>query len=311
MEEARLGVAWRVGQAGIGMLGSNWEDKGTEGQAMNDIVEETKQAATRSVSLIVRTAERFGVEPGRMLETLKGTAFRTDQEITNEQMMGLLIVAEAHRLNPFTKELFAFLDKRGVIVPYISIDGWSRIVNEHPQFDGWAFDYDGKEQAMTCTIWRKDRSHPCVVTEYMSECRRNTQPWTQSPRRMLRHKALMQCARLAFGFAGIYDEDEARRIRDMGTVDEVMSDERSSAQRVRSILTGRPSDPEVIEHEVQEENDEAPLPARSMQQYVEDIRSASDVETASLVLDEARSVVDDETHRALAMIWRERWTPKE
>jgi len=29
---------------------------------------------------------------------------------------------------------------------------------------------------------------------------------------MLRHKALIQCARIAFGFSGIYDEDEAARI---------------------------------------------------------------------------------------------------
>ena len=29
---------------------------------------------------------------------------------------------------------------------------------------------------------------------------------------MLRHKAMIQCARLAFGYAGIYDQDEAERI---------------------------------------------------------------------------------------------------
>jgi hypothetical protein len=29
---------------------------------------------------------------------------------------------------------------------------------------------------------------------------------------MLRHKAMIQAARIAFGFAGIYDEDEAARI---------------------------------------------------------------------------------------------------
>jgi hypothetical protein len=29
---------------------------------------------------------------------------------------------------------------------------------------------------------------------------------------MLRHKAMIQCARLAFGFAGIFDQDEAERI---------------------------------------------------------------------------------------------------
>ena len=29
---------------------------------------------------------------------------------------------------------------------------------------------------------------------------------------MLRHKAMIQCARLAFGYGGIYDQDEAERI---------------------------------------------------------------------------------------------------
>lgn len=42
---------------------------------------------------------------------------------------------------------------------------------------------------------------------------------------MLRHKAMIQGARLAFGFVGIYDQDEAERIveRDMGFVEEVRS----------------------------------------------------------------------------------------
>jgi hypothetical protein len=50
------------------------------------------------------------------------------------------------------------------------------------------------------------------VTEYLAECRRNTPPWNQYTRRMLRHKAFMQCVRVAFGLGGIHDEDEARDI---------------------------------------------------------------------------------------------------
>ncbi|EKJ46221.1 phage recombination protein Bet, partial [Escherichia coli EC1869] len=56
----------------------------------------------------------------------------------------------------------------------------------------------------------------------MDECRREPfktregkeiiGPWQSHPKRMLRHKAMIQCARLAFGFAGIYDKDEAERI---------------------------------------------------------------------------------------------------
>jgi hypothetical protein len=45
------------------------------------------------------------------------------------------------------------------------------------------------------------------VTEFLAECKRGTEPWKNMPRRMLRHKALIQCARVAFGFA-LYDDDE-------------------------------------------------------------------------------------------------------
>ena len=62
---------------------------------------------------------------------------------------------------------------------------------------------------MTARIHVKTRSHPVEVTEYLSECALPTQPWKSHPRRMLRHKALIQAARLAFGFSGISDEEEA------------------------------------------------------------------------------------------------------
>lgn len=55
----------------------------------------------------------------------------------------------------------------------------------------------------------------------MSECRRaNVGPWASHPRRMLRHKAMIQCARLAFGFGGIYDQDEAERIVEKDVTDQ-------------------------------------------------------------------------------------------
>ena len=47
--------------------------------------------------------------------------------------------------------------------------------------------------------------------QYMDECKRNTDPWQSHPRRMLRHKATIQAARMAFGFA-LKDPDEAERI---------------------------------------------------------------------------------------------------
>jgi len=163
--------------------------------------------AEKPRSLLTKVADRYGVEPDKMMTTLKATAFKGN--VSNEQMMALLIVADQYGLNPWTKEIYAFPDKGG-IVPVVGVDGWARIINSHPQFDGMAFEQDS--ESCTCTIYRKDRNHPVSVTEYMSECRRNTAPWASHPRRMLRHKAMIQCGRVAFGFAGIYDPDEADRM---------------------------------------------------------------------------------------------------
>lgn len=164
-------------------------------------------AVIKPASLSTRMAERFGVDPNEMMQTLKATAFKG--QVTDAQMQALLIVADQHGLNPWTKEIYAFPDKGG-IVPVVGVDGWARIINENKQFDGMDFEQDA--ESCTCIIHRKDRSHPIKVTEWLSECRRDTQPWKSHPKRMLRHKAMIQCARLAFGFTGIYDEDEAQRI---------------------------------------------------------------------------------------------------
>lgn len=160
-------------------------------------------------SLVVRMANRFGVDANKMITTLKATAFKGD--VTNEQMMALLVVAEQYKLNPWTKEIYAFPDRNG-IVPVVGVDGWARIINERPELDGIDFNEAEDGSWIECIIYRKDRAHPTKVKEWLSECKRGTQPWQSHPRRMLRHKALIQCARVAFGFGGIYDQDEAERI---------------------------------------------------------------------------------------------------
>ena len=143
-----------------------------------------------------------------LIGTLKATAFKG--QVSDAQMTALLVVANQYALNPWTKEIYAFPDKNNGIVPVVGVDGWSRIINSHPQFDGIEFEQDA--DSCTCIIYRKDRNRPIKVTEYMDECKRGTGPWQSHPRRMLRHKAMIQCARLAFGFVGIYEQDEAERI---------------------------------------------------------------------------------------------------
>lgn len=152
-----------------------------------------------------------------LLPVLKATAFKG--QVTDAQMTALLVVANQYGLNPWTKEIYAFPDKNNGIVPVVGVDGWSRIINSHPQFDGMDFEQD--LESCTCIIHRKDRGHPVRVTEWMEECKRNAGPWLSHPKRMLRHKAMIQAARLAFGFTGIFDEDEAKRVAEATSVKSV------------------------------------------------------------------------------------------
>lgn len=187
---------------------------------MNAVVQ-----ATSRPKLLARMAERFGIDADKMLITLKATAFKGD--VSNEQMMALLVVAEQYGLNPWTKEIYAFPDRNQGVVPVVGVDGWSRIINSSSQFDGMEFNEpELKPNArvpdwIECVIYRKDRTHPIKVREYFTEVAREVGPWKSHPRRMLRHKAMIQCARLAFGFVGIFDEDEAERIKEaeIGRID--------------------------------------------------------------------------------------------
>lgn len=166
-------------------------------------------------SLVAEFASRMGVEPEKMLATLRATAFKTGRNeapVTNEEMVGLLVVAQQFNLNPFTKEIYAFRDQKGGIMPIVGVDGWIRLMQSQVSFDGVEFKYDEDGEWVEATITRKDRSRPFTVREYLEECKRNTGPWQQSPRRMLRHRALIQCIRVAFGFGGIYEPDEGEAI---------------------------------------------------------------------------------------------------
>lgn len=159
-------------------------------------------------SLLETLATKFELEPAKFLQVVKATVF--DARATEEELIAFLAICNKYDLDPMRKEIYAFRqgDK---IQPIVGIDGWASIVNRHPQFDGCEFEYgekDGKLVSTTCVIYRKDRTRPTKVTEYVAECRRNTPPWNTMERRMMRHRSYIQGIRLAFGISGIMDPDE-------------------------------------------------------------------------------------------------------
>ena len=179
------------------------------------------------VTLTNKLAARFDMESNgqELFNTLKATVFKGN--VSDAQMTALLIVANQYTLNPWTKEIYAFPDKNNGIVPVVGVDGWSRIINDNPAFNGMEFTYSDEQVTMPgakpcpawceVTIYRKDRERPIVVREYLDEVYQAARgnfsgPWQTHTKRFLRHKTLIQGSRLAFGFAGIYDQDEAERI---------------------------------------------------------------------------------------------------
>jgi len=131
----------------------------------------------------------------------------------------LLLTAKQHNLNPLNREIFML--SSGTETPpliVVGVDGWSKIMNSHPQFSGVQFQEStecssGIPTWIECEIYRHDRVVPLRVREYFEEARSDHMSWITHPRRMLRHKCMVQCARIAFGLGGIYDSDEAIRIK--------------------------------------------------------------------------------------------------
>jgi len=178
-------------------------------------------APMRPQGIVQWAGEKFGVDAGKVLEVLKATCFKqgqNDAPATDAEVAALLVVARSHGLNPFLREIYAFKDSRKGIVPIVGVDGWSKLINSHDDCDGIEFDYQYQDaerkvvESVTCIIHDKKKKFPTKITEFFQECYRDTAPWKSHPRRMLRHKALIQCGRVAFGFTGIFDEDEGERI---------------------------------------------------------------------------------------------------
>jgi hypothetical protein len=121
-------------------------------------------------------------------------------------------------------------------------------------------DGTGDLVAITCRMFRKDRSHSTECTEYMAECRGTADTWRRWPRRMLRHKAMIQAARYAFGLAGIMDPDEAERAESVNWSQGAQQNGKVGVSAINAkLLDSMPSSkPPLPQHDDYEGVDEAP-----------------------------------------------------
>ena len=198
----------------------------SESELIEPTVAEKREA---NLYLVETFARKYNLPPKGVVQILSDTAFRLDKEgnaPTPNQVVSLIVVCNAYNLNPFVKEIYAYKDKQDRIIPVVSVDGWLRIINEHPQLAGFRFVYsperieEGRAGRPYAPGARVDRmrnhaprshraDHRAASTSRSATSRSATTlglgPWQSHTNRFLRHKALIQCARYAFGFAGIVD----------------------------------------------------------------------------------------------------------
>ena len=119
-------------------------------------------------------------DDNKVLDTLHATVARGT---TKEEFWIFINYCKSTRLNPLKNEVWCikgegYENKKGVWVEgrvqiLTGINGYIAIANSHPMFDGMktsvAFGPNRKPVSATCSVFRKDRTHPHESTVYFEE----------------------------------------------------------------------------------------------------------------------------------------------
>jgi hypothetical protein len=129
-------------------------------------------------------------------------------DVSAKAVLSLLRTMQDWHLDPLKEEIGFTQYEDGNWQVFISIDGCSRLLNEHSQFNGLVFNQadtlvEGIPEWIECSIYRRDRILPITIREYFVEVCNSHELWQKMPRRMLRHRALQQCVRLAVGCSSL------------------------------------------------------------------------------------------------------------
>ena len=114
----------------------------------------------------------------------------------------MLRTVQHWHLDPLNEEIRFTQYEDGNWKVFISIDGCSKLLNENSQFNCPVFNQsvaliEGLPEWMECSNYRRYRIMPITVRKYFIEVRNTNELWQKMLRRILRHRALQECVRLA------------------------------------------------------------------------------------------------------------------
>lgn len=190
--------------------------------------------------------ETFAAKRGLNVDVARGflangpCAYLPD-ELRNDSTYELLLMrAEALKIDPMSGDIRVATHDGIRASVYLSADGYLRIANSHPEFDGLQIDVPPTSEwqetgtkvmgkMVKCPPWvsvaihRKDRKVPTIVREYLDECYSagtfddatglfTDGPWQRSPKRQLTNRAIGSAVRIAFGIVGIAESFDVAQI---------------------------------------------------------------------------------------------------
>jgi hypothetical protein len=148
---------------------------------------------------VSKAAEQLEIDESELLSWID-----LQIEVPAKTILIMLRTIQNLHLDPLNEEISFTQYEDGHWQVFITIEGCSKLLNQHGQFNGLIFNQaetliDGIPEWIECSIYRRDRIMPITVWEYLIEVRSEKEIWQKMPRRMLRHRALQQCVRLAIG----------------------------------------------------------------------------------------------------------------
>ena len=159
-------------------------------------------------ALIAQWLEKASSQLGLHAEIIRAWLSQYEGASLTTQLLVLRFIA-TYKLDPLQYEILLI---KQVSVPlrldwqvFITLNGWIQLLHAHPQFMGITFTYSPVTECedfwIECAIYRKDHHYPITVREYLNEAKGESSFWKDTPKRMLRNRALAQGARLALGIA--------------------------------------------------------------------------------------------------------------
>lgn len=141
-----------------------------------------------------------------VIDTIKQTVAKG---ATDAQLAQFLQVCKATGLNPFLKEVWCIPQTNTIMT---SRDGYLRIANDHPQFDGMETKVERNDKGTpikaTCSVWRKDRSHAITCEAYYDEYKKDSNVWKQYSSAMISKVAEVLALKRSFAINGVVTQEE-------------------------------------------------------------------------------------------------------